>query len=366
MTNINALGTAVPDYAYAQSDLLAFMLKKIPMHPVKQEKLSQFYARSGIKTRHSVLPDFGSEERQLFASDNASLSERMAVYEKAVVPLALNAIQNCFDSQSLETEAIQLQEVTHLIAVTCTGMSAPGLDLMLLRALDLPTHTERTCVHYMGCYAAMHALKQAHAIVRSEPDAVVLVVCAELCTLHFQQEESLDSLASSLLFADGAGAALLSRRGQSGLRLEHFYSEVMLEGWQEMAWNLSESGFIMRLGSEVPVLLQEGMSELVTKAMKKFDWRVQPDFWALHPGGRKILDLTERALHLSPEALNVSRKILSDYGNMSSPTVLFVLKEILSQCQNTFSSTDHAEAKIFAAAFGPGLTMESAGLSYVV
>lgn len=361
MTYINALGTAVPQYAYTQADLLKFMSEKIPMHPLKLEKLAQFYARSGISTRHSVLPDFGSESRQLFAQENASLSERMTIYEQEIVPLALKAIQDCFAGQTPGSEAFNKSDVTHLIAVTCTGMSAPGLDLMLMRELQLASNLSRTCVHYMGCYAALHALKQAHAIVGSDPEAVVLVVCAELCTLHFQQEESLDSLASSLLFADGAAATLLSAKPTgTGLKIFDFYSEVLLDGWQEMAWNLSESGFIMRLGSGVPLMLQAGMAQLVQKALQKYQWD-GVDHWAIHPGGRKILDVSEESLGLSDQMLWASRQVLNDFGNMSSPTVLFVLQALLKRLHEL---PQESVTKVFSAAFGPGLTMESMGLLY--
>lgn len=354
---INALGTAVPAHRYGQSDLLAFMLERIPMPPEKQAKLSHLYTHSGIDYRHSVLPDFGRQsDNDLFASpEEASLSARMQVYQQEVLPLSLQAIQRCLESQT----AYRREAITHLIAVSCTGLSAPGLDLMLLKALDLPSHTQRTCVHYMGCYAALHALKQADAICRADPEAVVLVVCAELCTLHFQQEASLDSLASCMLFADGAAAALISGRPlqPQSLAIEGFYSEVMLEGWNDMTWNLSETGFLMRLGPAVPQLLRQGMTELVRRAQEHLHWETTPpQAWALHPGGRKILDFCAEALELPTGALQASRQVLREYGNMSSPTVLFVLAEMLQQPLPE-------QARIFTAAFGPGLTMESAGLS---
>lgn len=356
MSYIHSIGTSVPEHAYQQMDLCQFMLKKIPLDKSSQEKLTHFYRSSGIQTRHSVLPDFGEgDQNQLFSSpQNASLSKRMNVFHEAVMPLSLEAVQNCIKKQ----QDYQLKDITHLIAVSCTGLSAPGLDLMLLRELQLPSTTHRTCVHYMGCYAALHALKQANAICQSNKQAVVLLVCAELCTLHFQQSATMDSLTSSLLFADGSAAVILSSK-PSPVKIQNFYSDVALDGWDDMAWHLSEEGFIMHLKPEVPYRLKEGMKALVTQALKHQKLSLKDiDFWALHPGGRKIVDLVEQELHLTSQAIKGSREVLKHFGNMSSPTVLFVLEYILEKQINAPNQT------IFSASFGPGLTMETMTITH--
>ncbi|PKL76464.1 MAG: naringenin-chalcone synthase, partial [Candidatus Melainabacteria bacterium HGW-Melainabacteria-1] len=261
--------------------------------------------------------------------------------------------------QCLDQAGVHPDRISHLIAVSCTGMSAPGLDLMLLRALELPVHTHRTGIHFMGCYAAMHGLKQADAICRADPKALVLVVCAELCTLHFQKDTSPDNLAASLLFADGAAAVLvagselpdIANTGRS-LRLDGFYSEVAFAGWQEMAWDISSRGFLMRLSSYVPELLRQGLLPLVSRALNRLGLnQAQVDHWAIHPGGRKILDLAAEELDLPQQALWASYQVLKRYGNMSSPTVLFVLAALQEKLQ--------PGQRVFAAAFGPGLTMET-------
>lgn len=348
-------------------DLYAAMTRVLPLDAKQSKALKGLYKHSGIHTRHSVLPDFlpATSESSLEASSTAlypqsvegafpPLSARMAVYQEAALPLALAAVRDA---------EVPLDKVTHLIAVSCTGLAAPGMDLMLLRALELPAHTHRTCVHYMGCYAALHGLKQADSICRADPEAHVLLVCVELCTLHFQPDTSWDNLTSSLLFADGAAAVMVTGQmtGQApatpALEMRHFYSEVALEGWDEMSWNPDEKGFLMRLGRGVPFMLQNHSQPLIKRALERAGLSLDDvHHWAIHPGGRLILDLLIRELNLAPDALWSARQVLQRYGNMSSPTILFVLKALQGVAQ--------ASENIFAAAFGPGLTMETALLRW--
>lgn len=357
-TYIQSLGTAVPEHRYAQEDLLQFMLRTLPLPEALATRLGSFYAHSGIAHRHSVLADFGQGSGELFAAQSESapapdLAARMAVYQREALPLALSAVRRAVDSSAYE-----LQDLTHLLAVSCTGLSAPGLDLMLLRALELSPRLQRSCLYFMGCYAALHALKQAHAICQADPQAVVLIVCVELCTLHFQYAQDLDSLTSSMLFADGAAAAIISRR-PAALEIQGFFSEVALQGWDEMSWDLSPSGFLMKLGAGVPSYLEQAMGPLVERACHALGWE-QLERWALHPGGRKILDLAQESLGVSASDLAASYAVLRRYGNMSSPTVLFVLQELMQQSERSLRDRE----KIFAAAFGPGLTLEALGLQY--
>jgi predicted naringenin-chalcone synthase len=361
MSFLIALGTALPVYAHAQATILNFMHQLVPMPEREQVRLGKMYARSGIQTRHSVIPDYGCEpqERKLYPPSQdlepfPGLSQRMACFQQEALPLALRAVQACL----AESKTLERQDITHIIAVTCTGLSAPGLDLMLLKALELPSTTQRTGIHFMGCYAAIHGLKQADAICKSDPNAVVLLVCVELCTLHFQKEPTPDNLAANLLFADGAAAALICgakrRPPEACLEITGFASEVALQGWSDMAWELSEQGFLMRLTAYVPELLRQGIEPLVKRALQELN--LTPDdvaHWAIHPGGRKILEVTEEALGLP--RLEPSHQILAECGNMSSPTVLFVLQRIWQNYLQWQSGE-----RILAAAFGPGLTLETA------
>ena len=317
-------------------------------------KLTYLYNHSGIKKRYSVIEDYGISSSHLFIPKEKeapfpSLEKRMEVYDRESVKLSLAAVRKCLHNCKLPIQ------ITHLITVSCTGMSAPGLDLALLQELDLSPNIFRTSINFMGCYAAIHALKVAKMICDSSPESNVLIVCTELCTLHFQKEFSADNAASSLLFGDGSAAVLVSNviTKANALTLKGFYSHVAIKGKSEMSWQLSSKGFLMTLSSYVPQLIQEDIQMLVEMAVKKYDLSLTDiTHWCIHPGGKRILDLIEKKLALPADALIHSRKTLANYGNMSSPTILFVLKEMLD-------SLHTQPAKILGMAFGPGLTMET-------
>lgn len=343
----------MPPHRHRQQSILQFMQQAYALDAVEQRKLRFLYQQSGIETRHSVVADYSHplpewkfypHNEQLEPFPN--LEMRMQWYQKHAAPLSADAIRNCLGQHT------PTQSITHLITVSCTGMSAPGLDLQLLELLDLPRQTFRTSINFMGCYAAIHGLKIADAICKADAQARVLVVCTELCTLHFQKEPSPDNLASTLLFADGSAAALVVPAAveRPGWQLENFYSEVVPGGKRDMAWELSSSGFQMTLSGYIPELIEADFAALVQRALQR-SGRQQSDVqhWCIHPGGRRILEAISRSLQLPGVALAPSYDILRQYGNMSAPTLLFVLNEI----------TRSANGPLFAAAFGPGLTMET-------
>jgi predicted naringenin-chalcone synthase len=328
-------------------------------------KLKFLYQQSGISTRWSVIPDYSrpAGEWEFYPpTENLepfpSLEMRLKLYRQHAKPLSLQAIRHCLTGAGEASKATPMdpREITHLITVSCTGMSAPGLDLELVEALQLPKTVFRTSVNFMGCYAAVHALKLADALVRSSPEARVLIVCTELCTLHFQQEPTLDNMLSSLLFADGSAAALIvpDDHERKGMRLTHFYSEIAPEGRKEMTWDLSSTGFRMTLTSYVTDLIRADFADLVGNALKQSGKQYSAvSHWCVHPGGKKILDAIYKSLSFTNGHLDASYEVLNRFGNMSSPTILFVLKSILD-------TMDYSQPNcIFGAAFGPGLTMET-------
>jgi predicted naringenin-chalcone synthase len=210
----------------------------------------------------------------------------------------------------------------------------------------------------MGCYAAIHALKTADVICQTDKQAKVLIVCTELCTLHFQREPSIDNIASSLLFADGSAAAVVTsdEHPLKGLRLDGFYSEVIPKGKKDMAWELSSTGFLMTLSSYIPDLLEEDFSQLTGRALARYGLTQQDiSNWCIHPGGKKILETVHKTLLFQSNELQASYDVLQQYGNMSSPSILFVLKKMLP----TLLHNHHPKEHLFGAAFGPGLTMET-------
>ena len=361
MSKVISIGTATPAHKHRQEDILHFMQQVYAMNETDKRKLKFLYHQSGIDTRYSVVADYNknikdwkfyphSENLEPFPS----LELRMIWYNKYAPPLSVDAIRNCIDGH------LPAKDITHLITVSCTGMSAPGLDLQVMELMDLPKNIYRSSVNFMGCYAAIHAMKMADAICKNEPAARVVIVCTELCTLHFQRDPTPDNIASSLLFADGAAAVLITHDGfeQKGFHIDDFYAEVVPKGKKDMAWELSSTGFLMTLSGYVPELIEEDFEYLVDRALQHGN-KTRQDItnWCIHPGGRRIVDSIAKTMQLPPTALQHSYNTMRDYGNMSSPTILFVLKAILQQTRGGDKQT------IFGAAFGPGLTMETFVLS---
>jgi len=355
LADIISIATAVPEFCHKQSDILHFMQDIYGLNDEDKRKLAFLYNHSGIDSRCSVIKDYSGlpADRNFIPAEQDApfpiLEQRLEIYDREAVIISKKAITGCLQN------FITPQQVTHLITVSCTGMSAPGLDLQLMSELKLAPTIFRTSVNFMGCYAAIHALKLAKMICDNTANANVIIVATELCTLHFQKEYTADNAASSLLFADGCAAVLISNciQSDSSLSLRNFYSYVEQKGKADMAWQLSSKGFLMTLSGYVPQLIQEDISRLVQAAVENDGLQLSDiTHWCMHPGGKRILDLIQKKLNLSEDDLAYSRDILLRYGNMSSPTVLFVLKEIMD-------SRDQAPAKILGVAFGPGLTMES-------
>ena len=353
MSKITSISTGVPGHRYIQNDLFCFADKMYSRNADDSRKLKFLYAHSGINTRYSILPDFTLpvEERTFFKDDAPDISRRMELYNEYAAPLSVETIEKCISGK------IDKGAITHLITVSCTGMSAPGLDLQILEMMGLPDTIMRTSVNFMGCYAAIHGMKIADAFCKSTPNANVIVVCTEFCSLHFQQGFNIDNLTSSLIFADGCAALLMqSAPGEKGIILENFFSQVMFKGKKDMAWELSPTGFLMTLSGYIPDLVKADFEVLVNHALEKTG-RKKEDItdWCIHPGGKKILDVIAESMGLDKEMLHPSYEVLNDFGNMSSPTVLFVLEKILAEIKNSGESSP----AIFGAAFGPGLTMET-------
>ena len=324
-----------------------------------RRQLRVLFKASGIENRHAILSDFdpSDESFQLFPrhaeiAPFPSTRKRMELYQKEAPLLAQKAIWDC-----ISVSPVPLSEVTHLITISCTGMYAPGLDIDLIEMLELSNDVERTAINFMGCYAAFNGLKTAYHIAKNEPDSNVLVVAVELCSLHFQNSADQNALLSNTLFGDGSAAAMITSSQVAGksLSMESFHNSLALEGKDEMGWFIRDLGFEMKLTPEVPKVIQRGIGALTKQLLEKLDISLPSiDHFAIHPGGRKILDVIEKELGIVEEDNWASRNILGRYGNMSSPTVLFVLKELWSKLD-----ASHNGQNILSFAFGPGLTLES-------
>jgi predicted naringenin-chalcone synthase len=359
LSKIVSIGTAVPEYRHQQQKIFEFMSRVYAISETEKRKLRFLYKYSGIETRYSVLNDYSlpaNEWKFFIPTENLepfpSLEKRMKAFREHASPLSLKAINNCLEDH-------QNKNITHLITVSCTGMSAPGLDLELMEMLNLPATTWRTSINFMGCYAAIHALKLADVICKSDANANVLIICVELCTLHFQKKYTPDNISSGILFSDGAAAVLVSGNNEvDGLNIENFYSSVSFKSKQEMVWEMSSTGFLLTLSGYIPELIEQDFNNIVTEALSSTNLTKEDiTHWCIHPGGKKILEAVHNSLHFTNGQLQPCYDVLNDFGNMSSPTVLFVLEKIKR------SLNRDQRSNIFGAAFGPGLTMETFVLS---
>jgi len=365
MSTIISIGTAVPKYSAKQSTILEFM-KTAYNDDTASRKLNILFHNSGIHTRYSVLPDFGNHQTENgFFTVNQQVpdvAQRLTIFKENAASLAIAAMKDAL--QKLHTSIADFK-ITHLITVTCTGIYAPGVGAALIEQLDLPDDIFHTAINFMGCNAAFPALNLADMITKTNENANVLIVCVELCTLHFHAIDDNDNLLANTIFGDGAAAVVVvsdraaKRNHQSGLSISGFHSMLLYKGKSLMGWNITSENFEMVLDSGIPEFIGNEVNDIVIKAGQKF--KSDPTFfnkWAIHPGGKKILDSIKKQMQLSDYEMQYSYKVLSEYGNMSSPTILFVLNEIMQ--------ADHADGEtIFSLGFGPGLSIETALLTYV-
>jgi alpha-pyrone synthase len=344
--HLNRVSTAVPpndvhDAFVALADDLLKDSRGLPLF----QRLSK---RSQIEHRWSVLTvappnaptlDTAGLYRQ---GGFATTAQRMRIFEQFAPDLAQRAVEG------LEL-GDRAGDITHVIVTSCTGLSAPGLDLELVRRCGLNPSVERTVIGFMGCYAAINALKLARHVVRSDPAARVLILSLELCTLHLQETDNLEQVLSFLVFGDGCAAALVSA-DPNGLSLDRFHAALAPEAADQITWAIGDQGFNMVLSGQVPASVGAALRNHRDAILAGADV-ADVDLWAIHPGGRSVLDAVETALDLAPPAMAASREVLRRYGNMSSATILFVLQDILAQAK--------AGQRGIAMAFGPGLTAET-------
>jgi len=395
---LHAVGTALPPHRYAQPDVRQFMGRWIGGDRRTDKLLDRVYRASAIDARHSVLDDFlperselrveavgapaptGAHAPSLFLDADGgfrspSTGERNALYVKHAPAIAEAAARDALAAGGELTAA----DVTHLITVSCTGFFTPGVDLHLQRSLGLSPSVERYHLGFMGCFAAFPALRMAQAFCTADPRAVVLIVTVELCTLHLQPSADVDGVLATSVFADGAAAALVSARPPSGpqrpLAIERHATAVTRDGGDDMAWTIGDTGFDMTLTAYVPKVLEAETAEALAPLFAAADVAAamassagaplagaaataagDVRWWAVHPGGRAIVDKVAAAMSLPEAAVAASRSVLRRAGNMSSATVLFVLAELMDRSM----PGPAAGEPLVALAFGPGLTVDSA------
>lgn len=372
---ILALGTALPRYCGSQEEIGRWMADSFADRRV-QRLVRMIHSQSGIDRRFSCAPAYLDPPQQSRFAPGASLAhsattaERMQVYEREAPPLGAAAAHQAL-AQYAQRRGQTLEQVagtvTHLLAVSCTGLFAPGLDFALARQLQLAPTVRRTLIGFMGCAAAFNALRTAAEIVRGQATARVLVVSVELCSLHNQPSADYDLLVGASIFSDGAAACLVgcpSPGDGDYFTLEDFYTGVHPDTQEEMAWNIRDHGFALRLSPRVP----EHLGVAAPAALHTVFGSQRPHFWAIHPGGRAIVDKLAEMFALPDAALVSTREVLRQHGNMSSATILFVLehlrRRLAEQAGPSASPASSAPFTGVAMAFGPGLVVEMSRLTY--
>jgi predicted naringenin-chalcone synthase len=338
---INRIGTAVPPHdihaafvAFGRDTVADWHKRMLFDRMATLADIEHRYAiiEPGPLPRDKILDAGGFYRRGAFPST----AQRMALYEPHALDLAMRAVNQ------LEPDG-----VTHLIVASCTGFTAPGLDFQIMRSAGLPDSTQRTIVGFMGCFAAVNALKLADQIVRADPASRVLVVNLELCSIHLQEDfQNVPKMLSFMLFGDGASAALVTA-APFGIALGRFQATVIPRSHDLITWKIGDQGFEMHLSGQVPGRIRRWLPEYGSALVP----REAPKVWAVHAGGRSILDAVQQGLRLCPDALRHSRAILRNYGNMSSATLMFVLERILGD--------NDARGPGLGMAFGPGLSVET-------
>ncbi len=343
--HITRIATAVPRHEVHDA-FRAFADRQITNARVRTA-FARLAERSQISRRHSVLrpnADATGTACDFYRLDRfPSTGARMARFEAEAPALAEAA---CLDL-GLEREG---KRITHLILATCTGFAAPGLDHWLIRRFGLPGGVERSVIGFMGCQAAINALKLAHHIVRSDHRARVLMLNLELCSLHLQPSTEMEQLLCFLLFADGCSAALVTAE-ETGLRIEGFHAAIVPEASDQITWRIGDSGFDMTLSGFVPLTLARALPDHAATILGGLSVE-EIDLWAVHPGGRSVVDAVGHGIGIPEAGLAESRAVLRENGNMSSATVMFVLQRMLA-------AAPPPGTRGCALAFGPGLSAES-------
>ena len=358
---IVSIGTAVPRTRLRQDDVRELFAAQEGLDRLTRRRIQAVFDASAIGARHTVLSDLASPRGPGTPGDptfvtpdgrilSPSTGARNDLYIREAPALTAEAAR-----RALRDAEVEASVVTHVVTVSCTGMFAPGPDYRLVRDLGLPATAERYNLGFIGCAAALPALRVAAALAAARADAVVLVVCTELCSLHLRASTDPQQIVAASVFADGAAAVVITADASigrpGGLELDRFGTALTDEGETDMVWTIGDNGFEMVLSAEVPRIIGREIRGAVGRFLGDED---PPDVWAVHPGGRSVLDRVEAGLELAPDALAASRAVLRDFGNMSSATILFILAALLRD-----DDVDDG-ARVAGLAFGPGLTVESA------
>ncbi|MEI7024124.1 type III polyketide synthase [Paenibacillus sp. y28] len=364
---ILGIGTAVPDYRLDQAETSQRLVQALRDTPDSARWAKKIFKQCGVEVRYTCEPNLleAAEECRYFPQDTPhqapSTAERMGTYKREAVPLGLNAARIAMADGNVDAA-----DITHLITVSCTGQFLPGLDAVLIEQLGLAVTVNRIPLNFLGCAAGLKAVCLSRQIVSGSPAAKVLIVCVELCTLHIQPSSDREALFGASFFGDGASACIVGSADQKHTSPQHHgilqlgreHSVLLPDSAGEMMWEVGNYGFDLYLSTKIPGLIGKYIPEQVMQLASENE--LKSGLWAIHPGGKGIIDTLEQMFELKEEQTRPSRTVLRKYGNMSSATILFVLHELRQQLQHNGSGPCSG----VSLAFGPGLTCEMIQITY--
>lgn len=361
--SIQGIGLAAPRFSIDRQNALGFAKTMLHESDRHTRGLEALYRMSAVQKRGSVLLEHEASDgtvlelEQSFypraecsAQRGPSTATRNARFTVEALPLGRRAA-----SAALAAAGVTAADVTHLIVVTCTGFYSPGLDVGLIHELHLSAETERVQIGFMGCHGAINALRVARGLIAAEPAAKVLIVCVELCSLHYQYGWQTDRVVSNAIFADGAAALVLGSAGEAGGAwpcVTATGSRLIDQSQDAMTWRIGDFGFEMTLSAEVPGIIESQLRDYLAHWLARYSLQIEDiQGWAIHPGGPRILRAVQTALALSDEHLQPARQVLAEHGNMSSPTMVFILDRFVKEQRSR---------PWLMLGFGPGLEVEVA------
>jgi predicted naringenin-chalcone synthase len=353
-SGIIGLANAVPEFSVSQEEAFAYskMYSKLADH--HNRKLEDLYRFTTIKKRSSVLLNCSGTTTTEFFSIPETIDDmgpgtfkRMQKFSQHAAILSLQACNGAIAAAKITSD-----EITHIISVSCTGFDASGFDIQLMDLLGLRRDIARTHIGFMGCHGAINALRVADSYCSADPQATILVCATEICSIHFQYGSKRNDLVANSLFADGSAALIMRKTEECKIRFIEAKSYVIPETLPAITWEISDNGFVMGLSGGISSLIEKNLPQLLNKWVGKYSLKLDDiNAWVVHPGGPRIIDAVQNCLALPEASLQESREILAEYGNMSSPTVLFILKRLLEKKK---------KPPFIMLAFGPGLTIEFA------
>jgi predicted naringenin-chalcone synthase len=352
--SILAISTAVPSYVITQEKIADKIIDMLSLDAEKATSIKQLYQNSAIRTRYSVISDFTKDRKDWhffgseFPKKVPGTLHRNNFYKIEAPKLAYKACLKALNSWGGDPATI-----SHVISVSCTGMVAPGIEFDIVKLLKLKASTERLAINFMGCFGAFKGLSVAQSFAKENPKNRILVVCTELCSLHFQAEQTPDNILANSLFSDGAAAVIVGADPQSEetvlWEINNKCSLALDNTYDKMSWEASDQGFIMKLSQRIPSLLKKHIATFI-QCLVIDNFSFENCDWAIHPGGKSIIQSIEKALNLNSNQTQASWETLANYGNMSSATFLFVLNSLLQQ--------KNQKKWTVGIGFGPGLCME--------